>query len=106
VEAGSEVSEVSEKGQMGLAGPGLVQIGAQTEGFGALAALARAAERDLSTQDLAPATKRAYASDWADFSEFCARHELTELPAAPQTLALYLKSLEVARSRAPSAYRR
>ena len=71
-----------------------------------LAELARAVDRDLSTPDLAPATERAYAHDWADFAAFCARHELAALPAAPQTLALYLKSLETTRSRAPSAYQR
>jgi len=71
-----------------------------------LAELARAVDRDLSTPDLAPATERAYAHDWADFAAFCARHNLAALPAAPQTLALYLKSLETARSGAPSAYRR
>jgi len=71
-----------------------------------LAELARAVDRDLSTPDLAPATERAYAHDWADFEAFCARHELAALPAAAQTLALYLKSLETARSRAPSAYQR
>jgi integrase len=71
-----------------------------------LAELARAVDRDLSTPDLAPATERAYAHDWADFAAFCGRHGLEALPAAPQTLALYLKSLETARSRAPSAYRR
>ena len=57
-----------------------------------LAELARAVDRDLSTPDLAPATVRAYAHDWADFASFCAGHELAALPAAPQTLALYLKS--------------
>ena len=76
------------------------------QGSVSLADLARAVDDDLATPDLAPATERAYAHDWADFSAFCARHELAALPAAPQTLALYLKSLETARSRAASAYRR
>ena len=71
-----------------------------------LVELARAVDHDLSTPDLAPATERAYAHDWGDFAAFCARHGLAALPAAPQTLALYLKSLETARSRAPSAFRR
>ena len=71
----------------------------------ALEELARAVDRDLATPDHAPATERAYAHDWADFSEFCARHRLEPLPAAPQTLALYLKSLETRRSRAPGALR-
>lgn len=52
-----------------------------------------------------PRPNGAYAHDWADFSEFCARHGLAALPAAPQTLALYLKSLETRRSQAPVALR-
>jgi len=48
------------------------------------------------------ATERAYAHDWADFAAFCGRHGLAPLPAAPQTLALYLKALETQRSRSPA----
>ncbi len=41
------------------------------EGGGAvLAELARAVEHDLATSDDAPATERANAHDWADFSAF------------------------------------
>jgi len=73
------------------------------EGGGAvLAELARAVEHDLATPDHAPATERAYAHDWADFAELCGRHGLAPLPAAPQTLALYLKALETQRSRSPA----
>jgi len=64
-----------------------------------LAELAQAVEDDLARPDHAPATERAYAHDWADFVAFCTRHELASLPAAPQTLALYLKALETRRSR-------
>jgi len=70
-----------------------------------LAELARAVDRDLSTPDHAPATERAYAHDWADFVAFCGRHRLESLPAAPQTLALYLKALETLRSRSPAGIR-
>jgi integrase len=70
-----------------------------------LAELARAVEQDLASPDLAASTERAYAHDWADFQQFCARHGLEALPAAPQTLALYLKSLETRRSRSPAALR-
>ena len=35
-------------------------------------------------------TRRAYASDWADFTDWCRIHGLDPLPAAPQTVALYL----------------
>jgi len=41
----------------------------------------------------APATRRAYRSDWADFAAWCERHSLTALPAAPETVALYLAAL-------------
>ncbi len=67
--------------------------------------LARAVDEDLSTPDHAPATERAYAHDWNDFETFCQRHGLEPLPAAPQTLALYLKALETRRSQSPEGLR-
>ena len=70
-----------------------------------LAELARAVEDDLARPDLAASTERAYAHDWADFATFCRRHGLEALPAAPQTLALYLKSLETKTSRSPPGLR-
>ena len=70
-----------------------------------LAELARAVEDDLSRPDLAASTERAYAHDWADFETFCRRHGLEALPAAPQTLALYLKSLETKKSQSPAGLR-
>ena len=57
---------------------------------------------------LRPITRRrpnAYAHDWNDFVVFCGRHSLEALPAAPQTLALYLKALETRRSRSPAGSR-
>jgi len=71
-------------------------------GGAVLAELARAVKHDLATPDHAPATERAYAHDWADFAAFCGRHGLAPLPAAPQTLALYLKALETQRTRSPA----
>jgi len=106
VEARSDDPQVIREGQKGLLEAAFLPPATVADGSALLAELARAVERDLSTADHAPATERAYAHDWADFSGFCRRHELTALPAAPQTLALYLKALETARSRAPSAYRR
>ena len=38
-------------------------------------------------------TRRAYRADWADFVAWCKAHDLAALPAAPETLALYLASL-------------
>jgi site-specific recombinase XerD len=35
-------------------------------------------------------TRRAYASDWSDFTEWCRHHGLPSLPASPETVALYL----------------
>jgi site-specific recombinase XerD len=38
----------------------------------------------------APATRQAYASDWADFAHWCAAHGHTALPATPSTVAEYI----------------
>ena len=45
----------------------------------------------------ASSTLRAYASDWADFLDWCAAHNLQVLPASPEAVALYITHL--ARSR-------
>jgi len=87
----------------GLSGSELAAPAVDASAF--LAELARAVDRDLSTPDHAPATERAYAHDWDDFATFCGRHALEPLPAAPQTLALYLKALETRRSRSPAGVR-
>jgi len=42
---------------------------------------------------MADNTRRAYASDWADFAAWCAARGRAALPAAPETLALYLAAL-------------
>jgi site-specific recombinase XerD len=61
----------------------------------ALARLAQVADdaRDYAAHAKAPNTLKAYRIDWADFSEWCALHRLESLPAAPQTVALYLSDL-------------
>ncbi len=41
----------------------------------------------------APATVRAYASDWRSFTAWCATHGLIGLPAEPTTVVLYLTYL-------------
>ncbi len=38
----------------------------------------------------APATLRAYRSDFEDFTKFCKGHNLAHLPATPTTVALYI----------------
>ncbi|MFN3649728.1 MAG: site-specific integrase [Armatimonadota bacterium] len=55
----------------------------------ALASLAGQA-RDYIGQAKAENTLRAYRADWRDFTAWCERAELSALPAAPQTVALYL----------------
>jgi site-specific recombinase XerD len=41
----------------------------------------------------APNTLRGYRADWSDFTRWCADRELASLPAAPETVALYLVDL-------------
>ncbi|MEM9200718.1 MAG: site-specific integrase [Actinomycetota bacterium] len=48
---------------------------------------------DLADAARSDATKRAYASDWAHFTDFCDRLEFTPLPADPADVALYLVDL-------------
>jgi len=103
VETRTDGSQVIPGGQSGLPMSGLPAPAVDASVF--LAELARAVDRDLSTPDHAPATERAYAHDWDDFAAFCGRHGLEPLPAAPQTLALYLKALETRRSRSPAGIR-
>jgi integrase len=57
----------------------------------ALAALAAA--MDFAAAALAPATLRAYRSDWTHFLAWCRDAGWAALPAAPQTVAAYLASL-------------
>jgi len=103
VETAIDGSQVSPAAGNGAGGHALAAI-EPLEGGGSRprGARARAVEHDLATPDHAPATERAYAHDWADFAAFCGRHGLAPLPAAPQTLALYLKALETQRSRSPA----
>ena len=41
----------------------------------------------------APATLKAFRSDWQDFDSWCRRHQLTSLPSSPETVALYITDL-------------
>ena len=38
----------------------------------------------------APATLRAYATDWANFAAWCARHGFIAMPATPEVIGAYL----------------
>jgi site-specific recombinase XerD len=46
--------------------------------------------RDYAGLAKAASTQRAYRIAWADFTGWCALHGQTALPAAPETIALYL----------------
>ncbi|WP_157496868.1 tyrosine-type recombinase/integrase [Leifsonia sp. Leaf264] len=54
---------------------------------------------------IAPATRAAYAVDWAAFDSWCAAHNLMSLPAEPRTVATFL-SAEADAGRAPSTITR
>ena len=58
----------------------------------ALATIAERA-RDYAGQAKAANTLRAYRADWDDFTTWCAHHGLVTLPAAPETVAVYLTHL-------------
>jgi hypothetical protein len=51
----------------------------------------------------APATLRAYRSDWAHYAAWCARMGFVPVPAAPATVGAYLASLT---DKAPTTVRR
>jgi hypothetical protein len=38
----------------------------------------------------APATLKAYRTDWRDFESWCRPHQLPSLPSTPETVALYI----------------
>ena len=42
---------------------------------------------------ISDSTKRAYQRDWADFTRFCDAHSACPLPAAPETIAVYISAL-------------
>jgi site-specific recombinase XerD len=62
---------------------------------GTLARLAAVADqaRDYVVAAKAPNTVRAYRADWSDFAAWCGQHRLEPLPAAPETVTLYLTAL-------------
>ena len=105
MEADSDDTRVSPNSQRRLLAAGFALPATVRGASDVLAELARAVDEDLATPDHAPATERAYAHDWDDFVAFGELHGLESLPAAPQTLALYLKALETRRSRSPRGTR-
>lgn len=59
---------------------------------------------DYARQSRAPATLRAYQSDWRMFEKFCILHGLGALPAEPSTVAIFITKL--AESHRPSSIQR
>lgn len=51
--------------------------------------LAKTAKQYLDAS-LAPATRKAYASDWQIFADWCYRHGVASIPASPDVVALFL----------------
>ena len=78
-----------------VAAPGAALTEAGRAALDSVAALARKAS--------APATLRAYRSDWAHYAAWCARMGFSPVPAAPATVGAYLASLT---DRAPNTVRR
>lgn len=72
---------------------------------GVLAPLTAAARRD-ALGSKAENTRRAYQSDWEDFSAWCRDRRLQPLPADPETIALYFRSLAEAGARYATIERR
>ena len=56
---------------------------------GNLASLGRQAQ-EFAAAAKARNTLRAYQADWSDFREWCEAHQVAAMPAAPETVALYL----------------
>ncbi|WP_338929165.1 tyrosine-type recombinase/integrase (plasmid) [Roseomonas mucosa] len=71
----------------GTAGDVATQWVAEPTEQGLAALLATEAYRKLS---FAPATQRAYSTDWKDFMAFCAAMGFVALPATPKTVSAYL----------------
>jgi site-specific recombinase XerD len=49
--------------------------------------------RGLAEESQSPATRRAYANDWRDFTAWCSAMGAEPLPAAPEVVALYVAEL-------------
>ena len=54
---------------------------------------------DYARQALAPATLKAYAADWAEFSTWCQQKGVSALPATATTVAAYLASIAISHAR-------
>ena len=54
--------------------------------------------KEFANSAKAPATVKAYRSDWLDFDQWCSVHQLVSLPATPETVALYIADLASTRA--------
>jgi site-specific recombinase XerD len=86
-----EVTGVTSSTPGSSAPVGLVRFGSP----GALVALAPTVEaaEAFAANAKAENTRRAYRSDWADFTAWCEARGLPSLPASPDTVALYVSDL-------------
>ncbi|MHB9134226.1 MAG: site-specific integrase [Armatimonadota bacterium] len=62
--------------------------------------------REYAASSKAPATRKAYETDWQDFSDWCGYHGVDVLPAAPTHVATYLAELADAGKKASTIGRR
>jgi len=54
------------------------------------AAMALAKSKAYQDAADAPATLKAYATDWANFNAWCSKHGFTPMPATPEVIGAYL----------------
>lgn len=85
----------------GAASDAAAQWVAEPTEQGLAALLATEAYLKLS---FAPATRRAYSTDWKDFTAFCAAMGFVAMPATPKTVGAYL--VHLSRTRSPATVRR
>ena len=86
---GDEDSVGSEKSNVGEVGAEMVLVASDSREIGHLTSLTEQA-RQYIEDSKAKNTRRAYRSDWADFTDWCQHNRRTSLPAHPETVALYL----------------
>jgi integrase len=67
-------------------------IPAPAQDIGAAVPVAEQA-REYARRARSAATLRAYASDWRDFEDWCAKQPVSALPATPQTVAYYISAM-------------
>ncbi len=102
METAADGCQVSPLAGNGAGGNALAAIEPLKGGGAVLAELARAVEHDLATPDHAPGHRARLRPRLGRFCRVLRPPRPRTAPAAPQTLALYLKALETQRSRSPA----